>query len=141
MGRKRWTSFVASERTRGRVIRQLHEEENPGHRLRVEHDEDTLLIHLSDEDGPGWMTIAIDRATREFAVGRGRRQIDSAALAYDAVHRGRPRRGAGRPRRGGALARPSSRKVRTRPSNNQFLPCRGLHMVHTMCILRQWSRS
>jgi hypothetical protein len=39
----RWTSFVADP------PRGLHEAANPAHRLRVEHNESTLLIHLSDE--------------------------------------------------------------------------------------------
>ena len=38
-----------------------HEEGDPAHRLRVEHDNATLLIHLSDEDGPGWTVFAVDR--------------------------------------------------------------------------------
>jgi len=44
---------------------------NPRHRLRVEHDAHTFsstLIQLSDEDGDGRTTIAVDRATREWAV-------------------------------------------------------------------------
>ena len=54
----RWTSFVAAP------PRGLHEEANPAHRLRVEHNEDTLLVHLSDEDGEGWTVLAVDRASR-----------------------------------------------------------------------------
>src|SRR3954463_8066422 len=63
--RSRWTSFAAdrdAEPPRG-----LHEDGNPAHRLRVEHDADTLLVHLSDEDGAGWTVLAVDRATRRFA--------------------------------------------------------------------------
>jgi hypothetical protein len=86
---QRWTSFVAPETGRGRIVRQLHEEANPRHRLRVEHDADTLLVHLSDEDGPGWTTIAIDRATRALAVARGMRQMESAVGAYEALDRER----------------------------------------------------
>lgn len=44
---------------------------NPRHRLRVEHDAHSFsstLIHPSDEDGDGRTTIAVDRATREWAV-------------------------------------------------------------------------
>src|SRR5712691_10919911 len=47
---RRWTSFVADDSFPGRVARGLYEEANPSHRLRVEHDSYTLLIHLSDED-------------------------------------------------------------------------------------------
>ena len=58
----RWTSFVAST-AKGRVVRGLEEETNPRHRVRIEHGRDTLLVHVSDEDGNGWTTIAIDRTT------------------------------------------------------------------------------
>ncbi len=84
---RRWTSFIANDAQSGRVIRALHEEANPRHRLRVEHDERTLLIHLSDEDGTGWTTIAVDRATRRWAVAQGLRQADSARLAHTELYR------------------------------------------------------
>jgi hypothetical protein len=87
MPRSRWTSFVAPETASGRLVRQLHEETNPRHRLRVEHDADTLLIHLSDEEGPGWTTIAVDRATRHTATVRAPRQSDAAVGAYEALDR------------------------------------------------------
>src|ERR1700724_3272485 len=67
-GRGRWTSFVADDSNPGKVVRGLHEHANPRHRLRVEHDARTLLVHLSDEDGAGWTAIAVDRATRRWAV-------------------------------------------------------------------------
>lgn len=67
-------------------VRGLHEQANPKHRLRVEHDPDTLLIHLSDEEGPGWTTIAVDRSTRSFAVAQGDRQSDSVRQAYDDLY-------------------------------------------------------
>lgn len=85
-GRRRWTSFVADERTDGKPVRGLHEQTNPSHRLRVEHDAYTLLIHLSEEDGAGWTTIAMDRATRRWAVAQDVRQADSARGAYDALY-------------------------------------------------------
>lgn len=82
----RWTSFVAeSPETRG-----LHEQGNPLHRLRVEHDGRTLFIHLSDEDGKGWTTVAVDRESRRFAVAQGRRQSDTARLSYTELDRLRP---------------------------------------------------
>jgi hypothetical protein len=80
--RSRWTSFVAEQIPRART---LHEDGNPAHRLRVEHDADTLLIHLSGEDGSGWTVFAVDRATRAWAVAQGRRQIDAASAAYSAL--------------------------------------------------------
>lgn len=92
MVRSRWTSFVAPAGGAGRIVRQLHEENNPQHRLRVEHDADTLLIHLSNEDGAGWMTIAVARRTREVAVARAPRQMDAAVEAYARVHRTRGRK-------------------------------------------------
>jgi hypothetical protein len=85
-GRRRWTSFVAGDATPGRVVRGLHEQANPRHRLRVEHDAHTLLVHLSDEDGAGWTTFAVDRATRQWAVAQAPAQIDAARAAYDSLY-------------------------------------------------------
>jgi hypothetical protein len=85
-----WTSFVADPPDPDRpehVVRGLHEAANSRHRLRVEHDPYTLLIHLSDEDGAGWTTFAVDRATREVFVRRGRRQSDSARAAFEGLYR------------------------------------------------------
>jgi hypothetical protein len=81
----RWTSFVATP-PKGRIVRGLQEEGNPDHRLRVEHNKDTLLIHLSGEDGPGWTTIAIDRATREWAVAQRKSQGESAQAACSQLY-------------------------------------------------------
>lgn len=67
-------------------MRGLHEATNPSHRLRVEHDQYTLLIHLSDEDGPGWTTIAVDRTTRQSAIAQGLRQSDTAHSAYESLY-------------------------------------------------------
>jgi hypothetical protein len=83
---QRWTSFVAEEAAPGRVVRGLHEATNAKHRLRVEHDQHTLLIHLSDEDGHGWTTIAVDRATRRWAVAQAAVQSEAARSAYGSVH-------------------------------------------------------
>ena len=84
--RRRWTSFVAAEAAPGKVVRRLHEEANPRHRLRVEHDDHTLLIHLSDEEETGWTTFAVDRKTREWAVAQAPRQVDAASQAYDGLY-------------------------------------------------------
>ena len=81
----RWTSFVASAR-RGRTVRGLEEEGNPLHRVRVEHNRDTLLIHISGEDGHGWTTLAIDRATREWSIAQRPRQLDAATAAYGKLY-------------------------------------------------------
>jgi hypothetical protein len=86
-GRRRWTSFVADDAVSGSVGRGLHEEANPRHRLRVEHDGHTLLVHLSDEVGESWTTFAVDRATRRWAVAQEFRQIDAASRAYDGLYR------------------------------------------------------
>ena len=83
---RRWTSFVADANTDGAVVRRLHERTNPRHRLRVEHDTHTLLIHLSDEDGGGWTTFAVDRQTRQWAVIQDTRQSDTARSAYDSLY-------------------------------------------------------
>ena len=83
----RWTSFVARP-GRGRAVRGLEEEGNPKHRVRVEHNRDTLLIHISGENGPGWTTLAIDRATREWSIAQRHRQIDAARAAFEQLYRG-----------------------------------------------------
>jgi hypothetical protein len=79
----RWTSFVADESAGpAGPVRMLHEVGRPDHRLRVEHDSHTLLIHLSDEDGPGWTVFAVERSTRRTAVAHGRTQAATAQRAY-----------------------------------------------------------
>jgi hypothetical protein len=78
----RWTSFVADP------PRALHEDGNPDHRLRVEHNEDTLLVHLSNEDGKGWTVLAVDRATRRYVVAQARRQLDAAKEAHERLYGG-----------------------------------------------------
>jgi catechol 2,3-dioxygenase-like lactoylglutathione lyase family enzyme len=83
--RSRWTSFLA-DRNEERP-RLLHEHGNPEHRLRVEHNRDTLLVHLSDEDGKGWTVLAVDRATRGWAVAQALRQVDAAEAAYTRLYR------------------------------------------------------
>ena len=82
---RRWTSFVAVP-ARGRAIRGLEEEGNPDHRIRVEHNRDTLLIHVSGEHDQGWTTIAIDRATREWAVAQRMQQQEAAEAAYGQLY-------------------------------------------------------
>jgi hypothetical protein len=82
--RSRWTSFLADpHEERPRI---LHEEGNPDHRLRVEHNRDTLLIHLSGEDGSGWTVVAVDRASRRCVVAQARRQMDAAQEAYSRLY-------------------------------------------------------
>ena len=84
--RSRWTSFMADpDEAKPRV---LHEQGNPGHRLRVEHNRNTLLVHLSDEDAKGWLVLAVDRATRGWAVAQGLRQIDAAEAAFTRLYSG-----------------------------------------------------
>ena len=85
MPRSRWTSFVADP-AEVPPRRQLFERENPAHRLRVEHDRETLLVHLSDEDGQGWTVLAVDRPTRRWAVSQARRQADAAVEAYERLY-------------------------------------------------------
>jgi hypothetical protein len=80
--RSRWTSFVADRAG----ARGLHEDGNPGHRARVEHNRDTILLHLSGEDGAGWTVFAVDRGSRRWAVGEGRRQADAAREAFEALY-------------------------------------------------------
>ena len=66
--------------------RVLFEQDNGDHRLRVEHNRDTLLVHLSDEDGRGWTVLAVDRATRRWAVAQDRRQLDAAEAAFSQLY-------------------------------------------------------
>ncbi len=66
--------------------RTLHEDGNPAHRARVEHNRDTILLHLSGEDGRGWTVVAVDRATRRFAVGQADRQLDAAERAFAGLY-------------------------------------------------------
>jgi len=56
------------------------------HRLRVEHNRETLLIHLSGETREGWLVLAVGRATRRWAVGEARRQIDAPEHAFNALY-------------------------------------------------------
>jgi hypothetical protein len=82
----RWTSFLADpEEEKPRI---LCEQGNPAHRLRVEHNRDTLLVHLSDEDGRGWTVLAVERSTRRWAVAQARRQLDAAEDAYAQLYPG-----------------------------------------------------
>jgi hypothetical protein len=82
--RSRWTSFLADlSEPRPRV---LFDESNPAHRARVEHNRHTILVHLSDEDGQGWTVLAVDRATREFAVAQALRQLDAAREAFENLY-------------------------------------------------------
>lgn len=83
---RRWTSFVAPADAGGRAVRRLQEGTNPKHRVRVELDPFTLLIHLSDEDGAGWTTFAVHRESRVWAVGQAPRQSDAASEAYDQLY-------------------------------------------------------
>lgn len=41
---------------------------HPAHRLPVAHNRDTLLGHLSDEDGNGWTVLAVDRPASAAGV-------------------------------------------------------------------------
>jgi catechol 2,3-dioxygenase-like lactoylglutathione lyase family enzyme len=78
--RSRWTSFAADP---GEATpRTLHQQGNAAHRARVEHNRDTLLVHLSDEDGRGWTVLAVDRATRRVAVAQALRQLEAAEEAF-----------------------------------------------------------
>ena len=83
--RSRWTSFVGSH-ARGRAVRGLEEEGNPKHRVRVEHNKHTLLVHVSDEGVRGWTTLAIDRSTREWAIAQRVRQVQAAEAAYELLY-------------------------------------------------------
>ncbi len=83
--RTRWTSFVGAP-PRGRTVRGLEEEGNPRHRVRVEHNKDTLLVHISGEDGEGWTTVAIDRETRAWSIAQRGTQSDAAQAACSKLY-------------------------------------------------------
>jgi hypothetical protein len=68
------------------VPRALFEEGNLHHRLRVEHNRDTILVHLSGEDGRGWTILAVDRPTRRWAMAQASRQLDAAEQAFNALY-------------------------------------------------------
>jgi len=70
-----WRGFVAEGR------KALAEPDNPKHRVRVEYDKDRVFVHLSGEDGPGWTTMAVHRATRNASIGQGRTQTEAAEAA------------------------------------------------------------
>ena len=82
----RWGSFVAD--AEGDHV--LHEVGNPAHRCRIEHDDRILLVHLSGEDGDGWTALAVDRATRRWAVGQAPTQLAAATRAMDELRGRRP---------------------------------------------------
>ena len=88
----RWTSFVAAQ-GRSHKVRGLEEEGNSLHRVRVEHNRDTLLVHISGEDGKGWTTVAIDRRTREWSIAQRERQLDAATCAYSGLYAPAPKSG------------------------------------------------
>ena len=79
----RWGSFVAD--AEGAHV--IHEAGNPAHRCRVEHDDRTLLVHLSGEDGEGWTALAVDRVTRRWAVGQDRTQLAAATRAVNLLRK------------------------------------------------------
>jgi len=84
----RWSSFVAETKSPGQPTRAMNEAGNPKHRVRVEYNKHVLLVHLSDEDGAGWTTFAVDRATREWSVAQRDSQLDAASSAVDALYAG-----------------------------------------------------
>lgn len=83
--RSRWTSFIGAP-PKGRAVRGLEEEGNPKHRARIEHNRHTLLVHISDEYGRGWTTLAIDRATREWSIAQRNSQQRAAEAAYELLY-------------------------------------------------------
>lgn len=69
--------------------RILHEDGNPAHRLRVEHDRTRLYVELSGEDGSDpWTVMAVDRTTRRYVVAQAatkREATEDAARALTAL--------------------------------------------------------
>jgi hypothetical protein len=83
--KSKWNSFIGVEGRSGRV-RGLEEELNPKHRARVEYSAATILVHLSDENGRGWTVMAVDRATRKWAVAQAEKQMSAVQQAFDALY-------------------------------------------------------
>jgi hypothetical protein len=54
--------------------------------VRVEHDRHTLLVHVSNEDGRGWTTLAIDRESREWSIAQRRSQREAAKAAHELLY-------------------------------------------------------
>jgi hypothetical protein len=52
----------------------------------VEHNKDTLLVHLSDEDGRGWTVVAVDRESRDWVVAQAPRQMAAVEEAYGRLY-------------------------------------------------------
>jgi hypothetical protein len=52
----------------------------------VEHDNHTLLVHVSDEDGGGWTTLALDRATGAWSVAQRDNQLSAAVAAHSGLY-------------------------------------------------------
>ena len=66
--------------------RILHEEGNHEHRLRVEHDRSRLYVELSGEEGTGpWTVLAVDRASRRYAVAQAETKTAATQAAADAL--------------------------------------------------------
>jgi hypothetical protein len=64
----------------------LCDEGNALHRVRVEHDNHTLLVHISDEHGGGWTALALDRATGEWSIAQRDSQLSAATAAHRALY-------------------------------------------------------
>ncbi|MTD15404.1 hypothetical protein GIS00_15810 [Nakamurella sp. YIM 132087] len=86
--RGRWNSFVGTAAGPNGVVRGLVDPGNDRHRVRVEFDGHTVLLHLSDETGTGWTTIAVDRAGREWGIAQRDVQLDAAVAACRELYRG-----------------------------------------------------
>jgi hypothetical protein len=56
----------------------------------LEHNKDTILVHLSGEDGAGWTVLAVDRKTREWAVAQAETQLPAAKEAYERLYQRHP---------------------------------------------------
>ena len=82
---RRWTSFVGTLQ-KGRAVRGLQEEGNPNHKVRVEHNRHTPLVHLLNEDGKVWTALALDRESRHWSIAQRRSQQKAAEAAYQLLY-------------------------------------------------------
>lgn len=81
-----WQGFVSAAAHQDGPVKSLQEKGNPQHRVRVEFDGHTVFVHLSDEHGAGWTSLAVDRASREWSVAQRDTQSDAAAAAVLALY-------------------------------------------------------
>lgn len=80
-----WGAFVADPSATDTPARSLHDERHPESHVRVEHDNHTLMIHIRDRDS-NWTTVALDRASQEWALTQRESKGQAAEAAYRSLY-------------------------------------------------------